>query len=57
MIEGLRTLDSGSITVLGLDPARDANSVQDRIGVQLQTTSIQPNITVITETGAPIRGR
>lgn len=47
MIEGLRTPDSGSITVLGLDPARDANSVQERIGVQLQTTSIQPNITVI----------
>jgi len=47
MIEGLRTPDSGSITVLSLDPVRDANSVQERIGVQLQTTSIQPNITVI----------
>jgi ABC-2 type transport system ATP-binding protein len=47
MIEGLRTPDSGSITVLGLDPVRDANSVKERIGVQLQTTSIQPNITVI----------
>ncbi|MGD8463111.1 MAG: ABC transporter ATP-binding protein [Anaerolineae bacterium] len=47
MIEGLRTPDSGSITVLGLDPVRDANSVKECIGVQLQTTSIQPNITVI----------
>lgn len=47
MIEGLRTPDSGSITVLGLDPVRDATSVKERIGVQLQTTSIQPNITVI----------
>jgi ABC-2 type transport system ATP-binding protein len=47
IIEGLRTPDSGSITVLGLDPVRDANSVKERIGVQLQTTSIQPNITVI----------
>jgi len=47
MIEGLRTPDSGSITVLGLDPVRHANSVKERIGVQLQTTSIQPNITVI----------
>jgi ABC-2 type transport system ATP-binding protein len=47
MIEGLRTPDSGSITILGLDPVRDATSVKERIGVQLQTTSIQPNITVI----------
>jgi ABC-2 type transport system ATP-binding protein len=46
MIEGLRTPDSGSITVLGLDPSQDADSVQECIGVQLQTTSIQPNIKV-----------
>ena len=46
MIEGLRTPDSGSIIVLGMDPSQDADSVQEHIGVQLQTTSIQPNIKV-----------
>jgi len=46
MIESLRTPDSGSIRVLGLDPTREAAELKQRIGVQLQTTSIQPNITV-----------
>jgi ABC-2 type transport system ATP-binding protein len=46
MIESLRTPDSGSIRVLGLDPTREADNLQERIGVQLQTTSIQPNIKV-----------
>lgn len=46
MIESLRTPDSGSIRVFGLDPAKDTNELQERIGVQLQTTSIQPNIKV-----------
>jgi ABC-2 type transport system ATP-binding protein len=46
MIESLRTLDSGSIRVLRLDPAKDADELQERIGIQLQTTSIQPNIKV-----------
>lgn len=46
MIESLRSPDSGSIRVLGLDPAKEANRLQEKIGVQLQTTSIQPNIKV-----------
>jgi len=46
MIESLRTPGSGSIRVLGLDPTREADNLQERIGVQLQTTSIQPNIKV-----------
>ncbi len=46
MIESLRTPDSGSIKVLELDPAREADELLERIGVQLQATSIQPNITV-----------
>lgn len=46
MIESLRTPDSGSIRVLGMDPTREADNLQERIGVQLQTTSIQPNIKV-----------
>ena len=46
MIESLRTPDSGSIRVLGLDPSKDAEDIKEKIGVQLQTTSIQPNIKV-----------
>jgi len=46
MIEGLRAPDSGSIRALGLDPVREADELHEKIGVQLQTTSIQPNIKV-----------
>ena len=46
MIESLRVPDSGSIRVLGLDPAKEADELHEKIGVQLQTTSIQPNIKV-----------
>ena len=46
MMEGLRTPDSGSIRALGLDPVREADELHEKIGVQLQTTSIQPNIKV-----------
>ena len=35
-IEGLRTPDRGSISVLALDPFRQVYKLQDRIGVQLQ---------------------
>ena len=46
MIEGLRTPDSGSIKALGLDPTREGTELRERIGVLLQTTSIQPDIKV-----------
>ena len=46
MIEGLRKPDSGYIKAFGLDPTREADELHERIGVQLQTTSIQPNIKV-----------
>jgi len=46
MIESLRIPDSGSIRVLGLDPVRETDKLQEKMGVQLQTTSIQPNIKV-----------
>src|SRR5690606_31403388 len=35
-VEGLRRPDQGRISVLGLDPARDAAALHRRIGVQLQ---------------------
>jgi len=45
-IEGLRTRDSGSIAVLGLDPVKDVYELQDRIGVQLQQAQLQKRIKV-----------
>src|ERR1700738_4108078 len=45
-IEGLRTPDRGTISVLGLDPFRHAYKLQDRIGVQLQQTQLQKRIKV-----------
>jgi len=46
MIEGLRTPDGGSIKALGLDPNRQGDELREKIGVLLQTTSIQPDIKV-----------
>jgi ABC-2 type transport system ATP-binding protein len=45
-IEGVRAADGGTIRVLGLDPARDAYKLQDRIGVQLQQAQLQKRIKV-----------
>jgi ABC-2 type transport system ATP-binding protein len=45
-VEGLRTPDGGSISVLGLDPFRDIYKLQDRIGVQLQEAQLQKRIKV-----------
>ncbi|HSW85311.1 MAG TPA: ABC transporter ATP-binding protein [Candidatus Saccharimonadales bacterium] len=41
MIESMRTIDSGSITVAGLDVAEQPNEVKQIIGVQPQTASFQ----------------
>ena len=45
-IEGFRTPDRGNISVLGLDPVRDAYALQERIGVQLQQAQLQKRIKV-----------
>ena len=45
-IEGVRQADGGSVTVLGLDPARDAYTLQPRIGVQLQQAQLQKRVKV-----------
>lgn len=39
ILEGLRAADSGQVAVLGFDPARDLDSIKQRIGVQLQSSS------------------
>ena len=45
-VEGVRRPDRGSITVLGLDPERQAHALQQRIGVQLQEAQLQKRIKV-----------
>jgi len=45
-VQGLRTPDRGTISVLGLDPARDVYALQDRIGAQLQEAQLQKRIKV-----------
>lgn len=46
MIEGIRRPDSGTITVQGLDPFRDARRVRHLIGAQLQTIAIPDRLRV-----------
>jgi len=45
-VEGLRSPDRGTISVLGLDPRRDVYQLQERIGVQLQQAQLQKRIKV-----------
>ncbi len=45
-VEGLRRPDEGNVRVLGLDPSRDGYALRERIGVQLQTATLQDRIRV-----------
>jgi len=45
-VEGNRVPDKGTISVLGLDPQRDANELRQRIGVQHQEAHLQKRIKV-----------
>ena len=46
MIEGIRRPDSGTITVQGMDPFRDAHRVRQLIGAQLQSITIPDRLRV-----------
>ena len=46
MIEGLREPDAGRITFMGIDAVRQRRQVQQRIGVQLQSQALWPDLTV-----------
>jgi ABC-2 type transport system ATP-binding protein len=45
-VEGNRIPDKGTISVLGLDPKRDANTLRQQIGVQHQEAHLQKRIKV-----------
>ncbi len=47
ILEGLNKADGGEIAVLGIDPQRNAVELKERIGVQLQTAALYPNLTVV----------
>ena len=47
LIEGLRRPDAGTVRVLGFDPATRPAAVKQRIGVQLQSTSLLPDLTAL----------
>jgi ABC-2 type transport system ATP-binding protein len=47
ILEGLRKPDAGSVRVLGIDVARDADALKERIGVSLQTAALYPKLTVV----------
>ena len=46
VLEGLHVPDSGTVEVLGLDVRKDPQSIKERIGVQLQSVSLYPRLTV-----------
>jgi ABC-2 type transport system ATP-binding protein len=45
-VQGLRKADRGTVSVLGLDPRRDAEKLRRRIGVQHQEAQLQKRIKV-----------
>jgi len=45
-VEGNRVPEKGTISVLGLDPRRDANTLRQRIGVQQQEAHLQKRVKV-----------
>jgi ABC-2 type transport system ATP-binding protein len=46
ILEGYRTRDTGSVSVLGYDPARAERPFRERIGVVLQQSQLFANLTV-----------
>ena len=46
IMEGLRTADSGAVSVLGLDVSKNTKFVKERIGVQSQSPALFPDLKV-----------
>ena len=46
ILEGHRTASSGAVSVLGLDPASGGREMRDRIGIVLQSSSVETQLTV-----------
>jgi ABC-2 type transport system ATP-binding protein len=46
ILEGYRSRDAGSVTVLGYDPGRERRLLKSRIGIVLQSTGVENYLTV-----------
>jgi ABC-2 type transport system ATP-binding protein len=46
ILEGYRTRDSGTVSVLGVDPQHAGPSWREQVGVVLQSSSLYPSLTV-----------
>ena len=46
ILEGFRTRDAGRVSVLGVDPATHARGLREEMGIVLQSTGIDPYLTV-----------
>jgi ABC-2 type transport system ATP-binding protein len=46
ILEGYRQCDGGSVRVLGLDPAQERQRLKAQIGIVLQSTGVEPFLTV-----------
>jgi ABC-2 type transport system ATP-binding protein len=46
ILEGYRTRDGGEVAVLGYDPGRQRGPLKRRIGIVLQSTGVEPYLTV-----------
>jgi ABC-2 type transport system ATP-binding protein len=46
VLEGYRTRDGGSVSVLGVDPQQAGSAWRERIGIVLQSSAMYPNLTV-----------
>jgi ABC-2 type transport system ATP-binding protein len=46
ILEGFRARDAGDVTVLGFDPAARDRDMRERVGIVLQSTGIDPYLTV-----------
>jgi len=46
ILEGYKNADSGRVSVLGLDPAKDRRRLLERIGIVLQECAVEPFLTV-----------
>ncbi|HVV76502.1 MAG TPA: ABC transporter ATP-binding protein [Mycobacteriales bacterium] len=46
ILEGYRNRDDGEVEVLGLDPGRERSALKERVGIVLQSSGIDPYLTV-----------
>jgi ABC-2 type transport system ATP-binding protein len=46
IVEGFRSRDSGTVLVLGADPAKGDRKLKEQVGIVLQSTGIDPYLTV-----------